>query len=140
MLANLIRSPAITPVAREVRDQAFANTDAVLSRLAAVGCLNFQHPSSHAQYTQGQPFCIQRNEILAADGEFAGSVNLQRAELQTRAYTPINVDNDYPHFVQYVNDLLSWNMVTRCSATASPSTPHSTRAFRMSPRTRCASS
>ena len=107
MLASLIRTPAITPVSQQNRDAAFDNADAVLSRLAAVSCLNFQHPSRHANYTQGQPFCIQRAEIQASNGEFAAEVNLQRAEMQTRAYDPINVDNDYPHFVQYVNDLLS---------------------------------
>ena len=107
MLASLIRSPAITPVSQQNRDEAFDNADVVLSRLATVGCLNFQHPSNHAQYRLGQPFCIQRSDILASDGEFAAEINLQRAEVQARAYDPINVDNDYPHFVQYVNDLLS---------------------------------
>lgn len=107
MLASLIRNPAVTPVSRENRNEAFANTDAVLRKLATVGCLNFQHPSGSADYIQGQPFCIKGSDVVTANGDFTPTINVARAELQARTYQPLNVDNEYPHFVQYISDLLS---------------------------------
>lgn len=99
MLAGLIPAPATyDPVTR--REAAFDQMDDTLRQIANVGCLNFQHDASD------EPFCVPRNSILDANGNFRGDILVQRAEVMSREYLPRQATARYPHFINYVQAVL----------------------------------
>ena len=96
ILASLLNAPAANdPVIN--REAAFAQMRNVLRRVAQVDCLGFQHAPF-----QGQPYCLEPNEILRANGEFSSLITLQLARVESREYLPRAAQIRYPHFVNFV--------------------------------------
>lgn len=90
LLAGLIQAPALyDPLIN--RDAAFERMNYVLDRMAAVGCLQFQH----APYL-GQPFCVAPSDLVS------GQTILSKAQVEARQYTPRSFTVRYPHFVNYI--------------------------------------
>ncbi len=90
MLAGLIQAPArYDPVIN--RQAAFDRMDTVLQQMADVGCLQF----TFAPYNQ-QPFCVTQADINSP------RVVLQKAQVETRNYSPRTFTVKYPHFVNFV--------------------------------------
>lgn len=106
MLAALIGAPsARNPVTN--RSEAFAQTDNALRIIATVPCLNFNDvPGVNTEY------CVDRNRILNAQGDFTGQTLIQRAEVQARQYLPRETQINYPHFVFYVLEELESQFAT----------------------------
>lgn len=99
MLAGLLQAPATyDPVVN--REAAFDRMQVILDRMAAVGCLQFQH----APYLN-QPFCITRSGGGPSDIT-AGEVTLQKALIETANYRPRRFQVRYPHFVNYVQQFI----------------------------------
>jgi membrane peptidoglycan carboxypeptidase len=96
MIAGLIASPnANNPVTSP--QNAFTVMDNSLKQIASVGCLNFHHGPNAPREV-----CVPRNAILNAQGEFAGQILVQRAQVQIRNYIPREMNVKYPHFIQFV--------------------------------------
>ncbi|MGQ9907371.1 MAG: transglycosylase domain-containing protein [Candidatus Flexifilum sp.] len=90
LLAGLIDAPAAyDPVVN--REAAFARMNAVLDRMAAVGCLQFQH----APYIN-TPFCVTQRDLTS------GTTVLAKARVEARNYEPRTDNLQYPHFVNYI--------------------------------------
>jgi membrane carboxypeptidase/penicillin-binding protein PbpC len=83
------------------REDAFAQMNRTLVRMAEVECLRFQH----APYTQ-EPFCIPRGSMLDANGNFRGDILVQRALVEERDYLPRQATVQHPHFINYVQAVL----------------------------------
>ena len=94
-LAGLLAAPATyDPVPRENQDNrevAFDRMDAVVAKMADVGCLQFQH----APYL-GEPFCV--TQAMTNSGQFA----LDKARVETHEFEPRQYLTRYPHFVVYI--------------------------------------
>ncbi|MDL1900929.1 hypothetical protein FBR02_09195 [Anaerolineae bacterium CFX9] len=90
LLAGLIQAPALyDPLIN--RDAAFDRMNYVLERMAATGCIQFQH----APYL-GQPFCVSPSDLTS------GQTILSKAQVEARQYTPRSFTVRYPHFVNYI--------------------------------------
>ncbi|MBC7812366.1 MAG: penicillin-binding protein, partial [Burkholderiales bacterium] len=94
-LAGLLAAPATyDPVPRENQDNrevAFDRMDAVVAKMAEVGCLQFQH----SPYLE-QPFCV--TQAIVSSGQFA----LDKARVETHEFVPRQYLTRYPHFVTYI--------------------------------------
>ncbi len=98
MLAALLEDEvANDPVPKENRKRAFDATDAILRKLATVGCLSFSHPE-----VSGGEFCVPESTILRNATDFSSQIVVQRAELQTEDFHPRSATGKHPHFVDYV--------------------------------------
>lgn len=103
LLAAMIAAPATyDPVRRGSDDLAAYSArreatldrmDAVLSQMVRVGCLQFQH----APYLN-EPFCVTQPVVQQAAA--------QKAAVEARNYRPREVTFKYPHFVQFVQQLV----------------------------------
>jgi membrane peptidoglycan carboxypeptidase len=90
LLAGLIEAPAsFDPIIN--RAGAFERMNAVLSRQAEVGCIQFDFDPYRAE-----PFCITAAELQT------GQVILEKAQVEAANYRPRENQNRYPHFVNYV--------------------------------------
>jgi membrane peptidoglycan carboxypeptidase len=99
MLAGLLQAPATyDPVVN--REAAFGRMDVVMDRMATVGCLQFQH----APYLN-QPFCVTRGGDGPSDIT-SGEVTLQKAIIETTNFQPREFQVRYPHFVNYIQQLI----------------------------------
>ncbi|MBZ0277169.1 MAG: transglycosylase domain-containing protein [Anaerolineae bacterium] len=105
-LAGLIQSPAIydpVPHSNETREEtnvrrnaAFARMDEVLKRMQEVGCLDF--PGTGISTPPGG-FCITADIVRAA--------RIEIATAKARTFQARTVDFQYPHFVQFVRDMVN---------------------------------
>jgi membrane peptidoglycan carboxypeptidase len=99
MLVGLLQAPATyDPVVN--REAAFQRMNVVLDLMARAGCLQFQH----APY-QGQPFCVTRGGGGPSDIT-SGEVTLQKAIIESSNFRPRRFQVQYPHFVNYVQQLI----------------------------------
>jgi membrane peptidoglycan carboxypeptidase len=99
LIAGLLQAPATyDPVVN--RQASFGRMQFVLNRMATVGCLQFQH----APYLN-QPFCVTRGGGGPSDIT-SGEVTLQRALIETANYQPRRVQVRYPHFVNYIQQIV----------------------------------
>lgn len=100
LLAGLLQAPArYDPVVN--REASFARMETVLNQQARVGCLRFQHPP----YV-GQNFCVTQQDLQS------GQVILQRAQVETRNFSPRDFSVRYPHFVNYIQAQIEQNFGT----------------------------
>ncbi len=101
MLAGMIQAPArYDPVIN--RQAAFDRMDTVLNQMASVGCLQF----SFAPYNTPQGFCVTQADINSP------RVILQKAQVETRNYSPRQFTVKYPHFVNFVQQQIENNFGT----------------------------
>lgn len=99
MLAGLLQAPATyDPVVN--RQSAFDRMTFVLNRMATVGCLQFQH----SPYLN-QPFCVTRGGGGPSDIT-SGEVTLEKALIETANYQPRRTTVRYPHFVNYIQQII----------------------------------
>ncbi len=99
MMAGLLQAPATyDPVVN--RQASFDRMTFVLNRMATVGCLQFQH----APYLT-QPFCVTRGGGGPSDIA-SGEVTLQKALIETANYQPRRTTVRYPHFVNYIQQII----------------------------------
>lgn len=97
LLAGLLQAPArYDPVIN--RQTAFERMDVVLQRMAAVGCLQFQHAPYNVE-----PFCV--SDALLRSGQ----VVLDKARVEAANYTPRTFQVRYPHFVNYIQTIIEQN-------------------------------
>lgn len=100
MLAGLIASPAAyDPIIN--RNAAFDRMKGVIRRMTEVGCLQFQHEPYLAA-----PFCINRSDVIKADGDFTGAMAVQIAFVEGANFKPRQYTVKYPHFVNLVQSQL----------------------------------
>jgi membrane peptidoglycan carboxypeptidase len=99
MIAGLLQAPATyDPVIN--REASFDRMEFVLNRMATVGCLQFQH----APYLAA-PFCVTRGGGGASD-IVSPQVTLEKAMIETAAYEPREFRVRYPHFVNYIQQII----------------------------------
>jgi membrane peptidoglycan carboxypeptidase len=99
MLAGLLQAPATyDPVVN--RQAAFDRMTFVLNRMATVSCLQFQH----SPYLN-QPFCVTRGGGGPSDIA-SGEVTLEKALIETANYEPRQTTVRYPHFVNYIQQII----------------------------------
>jgi membrane peptidoglycan carboxypeptidase len=99
MIAGLLQAPATyDPVVN--RQAAFDRMETVLGLMAVRGCIQFQH----APYLN-QPFCVTRGGGGLSDVA-SGEITLQKAIIETAIYEPRAFTVRYPHFVNYIQQII----------------------------------
>ncbi|MBI5670221.1 MAG: transglycosylase domain-containing protein [Chloroflexi bacterium] len=78
------------------REATLDRMDSVIAKMVEVGCLQFQH----APYLN-EPFCITPAVVQQAAA--------QKAAVEARNYRPRDVSFKYPHFVQFVQQMVERN-------------------------------